>query len=236
VNFAPDGASIYYSRNNKQEHCSIGTFWHAAIEGRADIRQEFRGEELPATIFAQACDRRFPLPGCDHRTRCAGTARDIVYRDLTKPGSPLKFCLGIDSRFETIYAHGAWYVKTITNPQSRILKADPGIMPEVWKTIVPEGPDAIDDWSIVGGKIYVNRLKDAKTETAVYTLDGKAAARSTTTHRIVLRGCGRTTDRYGFFSFQSFIVPPAIYRIDTLTGKRDVFFHEKPPLTPANMS
>ena len=50
-------------------------------------------------------------------------------------------------------------------------------MPDAWKTIVPEGQDAIDNWSIVGGKIYVNRLKDVKTETSVYTLQGKAAGK-----------------------------------------------------------
>jgi prolyl oligopeptidase len=69
--------------------------------------------------------------------------------------------------------------------------------------------DVIDDWSIVGGKIYVNRLKDVKTETSVYTLDGKPAG------NIEYDGIGsassvvgRTTDRYGYFSSQSFIVPP----------------------------
>ena len=33
------------------------------------------------------------------------------------------------------------------------------------------------NWSIVGGKLYVNRLKDVKTETTVYALDGKPAGK-----------------------------------------------------------
>ena len=40
---------------------------------------------------------------------------------------------------------------------------------------------------------------------------------------------GRTTDRYGFYSLESFIAPPAIYRLDTLTGKREVFAQPKVP-------
>ena len=44
---------------------------------------------------------------------------------------------------------------------------------------------------------------------------------------------GRTTDRYGFFSFESYIQPPTIYRIDTLTGKRDVFAQPKVPFDTA---
>jgi prolyl oligopeptidase len=110
---------------------------------------------------------------------------------------------GSTRAFQRIYAKGAWYVKTdYKSPKGRILKADPGIMPEVWKTIVPEGADVIDAWSIVGGKIYVNRLKDVKTETTVYTLDGKPAGTVDYDGIGSASGLsGRTTDRYGFFSF-----------------------------------
>ena len=88
----------------------------------------------------------------------------------------------------------------------------------------------IDEWSIVGGKIYVNRLKDVKTETSVYTLDGKPAGTVDYDGIGSASGIdGRTTDRYGFLCFESFIVPPTIYRLDTVTGKREVFFQPKVP-------
>jgi prolyl oligopeptidase len=110
------------------------------------------------------------------------------------------------------------------------MKADPGIMPDAWKTIVPEGPDAIDDWSIVGQKIYVGRLKDVKTATSVYSLDGKPAGTLEYDSIGSSSGIsGRTIDRYGYFQFQSFIMPPTLYRLDTLTGKRDIFFQPKVP-------
>ena len=75
------------------------------------------------------------------------------------------------------------------------MQADPGIMPDAWKTIVPEGPDAIDDWSIVGGKIYVNRLKDVKTETSVYSLDGKPAGHGRLRRHRLRLGRRRPDDR-----------------------------------------
>ena len=104
-------------------------------------------------------------------------------------------------------------------------------MPEAWKTIVPEGPDVMEDWNIVGGKIYVNRLKDVKTETSVFTLDGKPAGKIDYDEIGSASGMvGRTTDRYGFFTFESFIRPPTIYRLDTTTGKREVFFQPKIPV------
>jgi len=155
---------------------------------------------------------------------------DIVLRDLTKLGSFFEILVwGMDSRFEAIYAKGAWFVKTdYQSPKGRILKADPGILPDVWKTIVPEGPDVIDEFSIVGGKIYVERLKDVRSETEIYTLEGKAAG------KIDYDGIGtasnlegRVSQRYGFFSFESLIQPPTLYRLDTMTGKRDVFAQTK---------
>ena len=234
VNFAPDGASIYYARNNKQ-----GTLLYRHLLGTRNSKDallfghEFRGEELAGDdLFSGVVtdDGRYLVVTI--RRGVPARRVDIVYRDLTKPGSTFEVLVwAMDSRFDAIYAKGAWYVKTdYKAPKGRILKADPGIMPDVWKTIVPEGQDVISDWSIVGGKIYVNRLKDVKTETAVYMLDGRPAG------KIDFDGIGsssvvwgRTEDRYGFVSFQSFIVPPTIYRLDTLTGKRDVFAQPKIP-------
>ena len=68
---------------------------------------------------------------------------DIVLRDLTKPDLPFDVLVwGLESRFSAIYAKGAWYVKTDYHaPNGCIMKADPGIMPDAWKTIVPEAPD-----------------------------------------------------------------------------------------------
>ncbi len=220
VDFAPDGASLYYARNNKQ-----GTLLYQHVLGTRNSRdtlifgREFRGEELTGDdLFSGVVtdDGRYLVVTIDRGVPARRV--DIIYRDLTKPGSTFEVLVwGLDSRFNAIYARGGWYVKTdYKSPKGRILKADPGIMPDVWKTIVPEGPDAIADWTIVGGKVYVNRLKDVKSETAVYTLDGKPSG-SIDFDGIGLSSVvwGRTTDRYGFFSFQSFIVPPTIYRLDT---------------------
>jgi prolyl oligopeptidase len=161
---------------------------------------------------------------------------DIVFRDLTKPGAFFDILVwGMDSRFSAIHAQGAWYVRTdYQSPRGRILKADPGILPDVWKTIVPEAADPIENFSIVGGKLYVERLKDVKSETAVYTLEGRPAG------KISYDGIGAASPleglanaRYGFFSFQSFIQPPAIFRLDTVTGKRELFAQPKIPFDPS---
>jgi prolyl oligopeptidase len=234
VAFAPDGASVYYARNNKD-----GTLLYQHVFGQRVSRDalifghQFRGELLGGNdLFSGDVtdDGRYLVIQISRGV--PPRREDIVFRDLTKPGSPFDILVwSLDARFSTIYANGAWYVKTdYKAPMGRIMKADPGVMPEAWDTIVPEAKDVIDDWSIVGGKIYVNRLHDVKTETQVFTLAGKPAG------EIDYGGIGsassvlgRTTDRFGFYSFESYIVPPTLYRVDTQTGKREVFFQPKIP-------
>lgn len=234
VAFAPDAASVYYCRNTNQ-----GTLLYQHVLGTRNSRDtllfgnEFRGEKLgPNDLFFAGVsdDDRYLIIEIDRGVPAKRV--DLVFRDLKKPDSPFEVLVwGIDSRFTANFANGVWYVKTdYKSPMGRILKADPGVMPEAWQTIVPEGKNVIDDWNIVGGKIYVNRLVDVKTETDVYALDGKAIG------HIDYDGIGsasslvgRTTDRYGFYSFESYIVPPTLYRYDTTTGKSEVFFEPKIP-------
>jgi len=234
IAFAPDGASLYYSRNNRE-----GTLLYQHIFGTRNSRdrlvfgREFRGEPLTGDDLFGAYitdDGRYLVVQVNRGVPAKRV--DIVYRDLTKPASLFEVLIwGLDSRFSAIYAKGAWYVKTDYHaPNGCIMKADPGIMPDAWKPIVREDPDAIEDWSIVGEKIYVNRLKDVRTETSVYSLEGKPEG------TVDFDGIGsassvdgRTTDRYGYFQFQSFIMPPTLYRLDTVTGKRDTFFQPKVP-------
>jgi prolyl oligopeptidase len=234
VAFAPDGASVYYARNNKE-----GTLLYQHVLGTRNARdtlifgREFRDEPLTGNDLFEGevtDDGHYLFIQIDRGVPAKRV--DVVYRDLTKPGSPFEILIwGLESRFSATYAKGAWYVKTDYHaPNGCIMRADPGVMPEAWRPIVPEGPDAIDDWSIVGGKIYVNRLKDVKTETSIYSLDGKAEG------TVEYDGIGsassidgRATDRFGYFEFQSFILPPTLYRLDTVTGKRDVFFQPKVP-------
>ena len=76
-------------------------------------------------------------------------------------------------------------------------------MPEAWKTIVPEGKEVIDDLSIVGGKIYVKRLKDVKSETIDLHARRQAGRQHRLRwHRLRFESVGRTTDRYGFFQLR----------------------------------
>ncbi len=234
VVFTPGGKGLYYTRSGQG-----GTLLYEHVLGTrssADkllFGHQFRGEPLgPDDLFsAWVTDDGHDLVIQIDRGVPARRV-DILFRDLTRPGAGFESLVwGVDARFSAIYARGGWYVKTDDHaPNGAILKAEPGVRPEAWKTVVPETARAIDNFSIIGGKLYVERLKDVKSETSVFTLEGKPAGRIDYERIGSATGlAGRTTDRYGYFTFSSFIEPPTIYRLDTVTGKREVFARPRIP-------
>jgi len=234
IDLAHDLAGVYYSRFTHKG--SLVYFHKFGTRPSADVLlfgNEFRSEPLGEMdlISAYVTEDGHYLEV--HISRGVPASReDIVFRDLRKPESPFEVLIwGFDSRFSSIYAHGDWYIRTDYNaPNGRILKANPGVAPEAWDTIVPEGKDVIDSASIVGNKLFVHRLHDVKSETSIYTLQGKPAGSISYSGIGSASGLsGDSTDRYGFYSFQSFIQPPTIYRYDTATGKQEIFAQPKTP-------
>jgi prolyl oligopeptidase len=235
VNFTADGMSFYYARQDRK-----GTLLYEHVIGLRVSRdtlvfgREFRGEELgPIDLFTASVTEDWHYLVVTINRGVPAKRVDIVYRDLTKAGAPFELIVwGLEARFSAIYANHGWYVKTDYHaPNGCILKADVGgIMPDVWTKIVPESVDVIEDFSIVGNKIYVKRLKDVKSDVTVYTLAGKQAG----SMKFDIMGSasaiqGRPSDRYGFYSFESFIQPPTLYRLDTMTGKQEIFAQPKVP-------
>ncbi|MGB6975829.1 MAG: prolyl oligopeptidase family serine peptidase [Terracidiphilus sp.] len=237
--FSPDESGFYYTRDNRAGTLMyLHTLGTRNFEDKLVFGHSFYDEPLGTNdlFFGNITDDDRYLVVTIERGVPARRV-DIVFRDLRKPDSPFKVLVwGMDARFRAVWAKDAWYVRTDYDaPLGRIVKMEPGFAPQAWQTLVPEGKDVIDGFSMVGGKMYVKRLKDVKSETEVYSLEGKPEG------TIAYDGIGsasnlfgRTTDRYGYFSFQSYIEPPTLYRLDTVTGKREVFAQPKVPFNTSD--
>ncbi len=165
------------------------------------------------------------------------TREDILLQDLRKPGSALEpLVFGVESRFQLHMEGDRMFVSTdLGAPNGKVLRAgfgDPTT--KSWPVVVEEGKSPIDAVSIAGGKMFVGRLVDVKSETTIYSLPEAGPAKQvgmiaypTIGTGSVVRG--RADSKVGFYTFSSFTVPPTIYRYDIAAGKATVWDRSKVP-------
>ncbi|HEY5211779.1 MAG TPA: prolyl oligopeptidase family serine peptidase [Acidobacteriaceae bacterium] len=165
------------------------------------------------------------------------TREDILLEDLRKPGAALEpLVFGVDSRFQLHMDGDRMFVSTdLGAPNGKVLRAsfgDPST--KSWPVLVAEGKSPIDAVSIAGGKMFVGRLADVKSETMIYSLpeSGPAEQVGTIAYPTIGTGSvvrGRADSKTGFYTFSSFTVPPTIYRYDIAAGKTTVWNRSKVP-------
>jgi prolyl oligopeptidase len=238
VSLGPGDKGIYYSVFT---HQGTNLYFHrfgTAVQSDSKIfGGEYHGEKLGEIDLIDGSvseNGQYLLLNISHGV--PATRNDILVKDLRQPGSdfvPLVY--GIEAQTQALNIGHRFFLETdYQAANKRIVEAVPGGKPEEWKTVIPEGKDVIDGSSIVGGKLFVTRLHDVKTETAIYTLDGRS------TGRIDYPGIGSSSGVYGlpsqhegFYSFESFIQAPTIFRYDTRSGKSEVFAAPKVPFDTA---
>jgi prolyl oligopeptidase len=228
ANLSPDNKGLYYARF---AHAGTTVWFHKIGDDPSKDEKlfggEFRGEklgELALIGVSVSDDNHYLVITIGHGV--PATRDDILVRDLRKPGSELTALVyGVEAHTSMAEANDRFFLMTdFQAANGRIAEVTPGSDAAQWKTIIPEGKDVIDNFSIAGGKLFVSRLHDVKTETSIYTLDGKR------TGELSYPGIGSGTVVYGrpkepegFYTFESFITPPTIYRYDTKSGRSDVF-------------
>jgi prolyl oligopeptidase len=238
VSLSPDKKGVYYSKFTPGVGCKV--YYHAfgTPVGEATdkllLGGEYRGEKLGEIdgIYAGVTDNGHWLV-MEIGRGVPASREDILLKDLRKgPDAPIvPLVYGINSRFNAENIGDDFYVDTDWKaPNHRILKAQIGVDPAQWATVIPEGKDVLDGMSIVGGKLFLLRLHDVKSELRIYTLAGKE------TGMIDYPGVGSGSNVFGdayhssgFYEFQSIIQPPTVYHYDVATGKSEIFYTQPSP-------
>jgi prolyl oligopeptidase len=235
INLSPDEKGLYYGKFEKDGSL---VFYHQLGTPVSDDKlifgKSFGGETFGAMelIYSDVTyNDRYLMIEVSHGVPAKRV--DIYVKDLRQPDAPFKAVIhGIDSRFTAVNYGDDLYVLTDYQAENyrvvRISLANPA--PEHWQTVVPEGKDVIETITIVGGKLFVTGLHDVITQTQAYDLNGKALTTITYPTLGSASGVfGRENSNDGFYSFESFTIPPAIYHYDVATGKTDVFAKPKVP-------
>jgi prolyl oligopeptidase len=156
-----------------------------------------------------------------------GSENFLYYKDLeTNSGVfPLndkirghfKFVDEIDDHFLVITDCAA--------PNNKLILMDPkNPQQEHWKVIIPGSANKMELVSCIGGRLIVSYLKDAYTAVRVFDPEGKKL------HDIRLPGIGtaygftgKKEDNEVFYTFESFTIPPMIYRYQIRENKSELF-------------
>lgn len=217
VSFSADGEGFYYGRRDPGSGIRIR--YHLLGTDVGDDPEVFGEGYGPGQwISAEASDDgRYLLIEVSH-----GWARSEVWvRDLEADAPPARLFEGVDARFSCAFAGDRLVVETDWQaPTGRVLSVDLGEDWSRWREIVPARDDAIQGVSAIAGQVFVHTLHDVLSRIERYDLDGELLG------ELPLPGAGAAGTPSGdwdgdsaFFSFESFVDPPAIHRFDRASGE-----------------
>ena len=225
-----DQSGFYYSKYNQD---GSRVFYHpmgGKPEQDALIFGEGRGAEqiIDATLSE---DGRWLLLTVYHGS--SGDQVELWVKNVATNGPITPIVSDIKAFFSGTIAGDRLYMRTNWNASNgRVLRVDLADPAQAkWKEVVPAGPVAIEDFAVVGGKLFVNVLENVVSKIRVYDADGVARGEiALPTMGSAGSLAGLWSGNEGFFTFASFLVPPTIYRYDVATGKTAEWWRASVPI------
>ncbi|HEX4963363.1 MAG TPA: prolyl oligopeptidase family serine peptidase [Thermoanaerobaculia bacterium] len=227
ASFKKDGSGFYY--NLQKRDVGMRIFYHAiGTDPAKDVEVFGKGYGPDKWVGATVSeDGRYLLFGVQH-----GWARNEVYVQKVS-GGPIKTIVkGVGAHFYASFAGDRLVIQTDWQaPNGRIMVVDlKDSSRDKWQEIVPTGRDAIEGFSLIGGKLFVSYLHDVSSQIKIFTLDGNPVG------ELPLPGLGASSRLLGhwngneaFFGFRSYVQPETVYRYDVATGKTVLWAQPKVP-------
>ncbi len=156
------------------------------------------------------------------------TGNELYVQDLSKKGAPvIPMVSDFNSNNYVLTNQGSrFYIYTDLNaPNGRIVTVDASDpQPGKWADFIPETENVIQQATTGSGYIFINYLKDAVSYVKQYDMDGKPV------REIALPGPGTANgfsskkgDPDVYYSFENYITPRTIFRMNPVTGDAGVF-------------
>jgi len=217
-----DNSGFFYTRYPKKGEVPAGqevyhrhVFYHAlGSDPSADplIFGEGRDPEWWPNVGLSE-DGRWLLITEEH----GWTKSELFLQDLSSKNPPIEITTGKDFLYGADFLAGKLYITTNEDASRyRVMVAD-ATHPrrENWKELIPQTDAVLLGASVTGGKLLAQYEHNAISELKLFGLDGKKVA------DIPLPAMGDVSDFSGrydrneiFFGFQSFTLPPSVFRVN----------------------
>ena len=144
---------------------------------------------------------------------------------------------GLENEWRLIEGLGdtLYFITNKNAPKLKVVKVNVATDKPQFEDVIAERAETLERAEIVGDRLILAYLKDAKSVAEVRSLDGKPI------QQIALNAIGTASGFSGepgdpetFYGFSSFNQPSGIYRFDTRTGKSEPFALPKLTFNPAD--
>jgi len=160
------------------------------------------------------------------------TRNRVFYKDLQKPGSTVVELLNdFDADYTFIDNDGPvfWFRTDLHAPRGRVIAIDIR-KPERanWKEIIPQAAETLQSVSMINDQFIATYLRDAQSQVKIVSRNGALARELELPGIGTVSGfAGKRSDTETFYTFTSFTVPGAVYRLDLRRGQSAVFREPK---------
>ncbi|MGA9645139.1 MAG: hypothetical protein WBQ76_04340, partial [Candidatus Korobacteraceae bacterium] len=222
-----DNSGFYYTRHPKkgdvppgEEVYHVKVFYHQLGTDPAHDPLVFDERPNPQDIpnVALSEDNRWLLINVEE----GWTKTEMYLFDRQSTSPPVEITTGKNFLYTADFFQGKLYITTNEDaPHYRVFVAD-ATSPrrESWKELIPETDAVLQNASVTGGKLFLQYEHNVASELKLFSLDGKKVADiSQPAIGNVFNASGRYDRNEIFFAFQSFTVPPSVYRYDFSSGK-----------------
>ena len=222
VAWMKDSSAFYYTRHPKkgevpdgEEVYHVKVFYHQLGSDPAQDPLIFgegrKPQDIPSVTLSE--DDRWLLIDVGE----GWTKTEMYLQDLQSKHPPLEITTGKDFLYGADFFAGKLYITTNEDaPHFRVFVADAtNPKRENWKELIPQTDAVLQGASVTGGKLLVQYEHNVTSELKLFGLDGKKLADiPLPAIGSVFGASGRYDRNEIFFGFQSFTVPPSIYRVD----------------------
>jgi prolyl oligopeptidase len=154
------------------------------------------------------------------------TRADMFLQDLRSKGPLVEITAGKNFLYTADFFQGKLYITTNEDaPHGRVFIAEAGNPKrENWKQLIPESEAVLQSASVAGGKLLLQYEHNVMSELKIFSLEGNKLAEIPMP---VLGSVDSVSGRYDrneiLYQFQSFTVPPSVYRYDLTNGANSLW-------------
>lgn len=237
--FAPDGRSFCYVHEALDSPRSFyrAAYRHVLGTDFREDREIFCAGEDPKTRLGLMADGA-RLGFVVYRFRDK-TLTDFYLKAFEDDGPATCILAGAGCSFGPLLVQGK--ILAITNrdaPNLRIveLRSGPQGDPE-WVSLVPECENRIQQWTVLGERIFVSYIRGAEIQVSIFHLSGQPAGKLPVRSDETIRLLGGPVDGDELlFEAESFTEPIGIFRFSTSASKRTLWARRSLPWDSRNMS